>query len=149
MTITIIPFFSDPSWTTAITLEGTLYNFEFDYNERGACWYMSVADADGVDIANGVKLVTGFPLLRKCKDPRRPGWQPATGVAGDFFVQCTTSDLTPPGLYDLLAGSGRCSLAYVSSDWVAILQTQGPSALLAQAVAGSSTTSPLSTYGTE
>lgn len=86
MSIFVIP--TDPlglsSYFMTVSLEGTSYQIELDYNERCAAWYLSVADADNVDIYNGVKLMTGFPLLKKCRDPRRP--------PGDFFVMSSTAD---------------------------------------------------------
>lgn len=147
MALSIITTFSDPAWHQTTTLEGSLFNLEFDYNQRGACWYLSIADADGVDIYNGVKLVVGFPLLRKCKDPRRPGWQAATGYGGDFVVVASSNDQTPPGQYDLLPGSGRCQLLYISSDWMQLLLTGQLATILAFYQAGGTTTSPVSTYG--
>lgn len=152
MSVLSIPFFSDPSWLATVTLEGISYVMQFDFNQRAYSWYMSIADADGNDIYNGVKLVTGFQLLKKCKDPRAP--------PGVLLVQSSTSDQSPPGQYDLIAG-GRCMLAYITSDWVAILyaNTAGLSGvrltaqlaanlqgLLGQ-IAASNQISQISTYG--
>jgi hypothetical protein len=138
MTTQLIPFFSDPSWFATMTFEGTSYVVQFDYNERCASWYMSIADANGVDIYNGVKLVTGFSLLAKCKDPRAP--------AGIFFVTSSTADQEPPGLDDLLPG-GPCQLIYCTSDWVAILEEAGGEATLLAQVASNTTNTEVSTYG--
>lgn len=138
MTTQLIPFFSDPSWFATVTLEGSNYGLQFDYNERAASWYMSVADANGVDIYNGVKLVTGFSLLRKCKDPRAP--------PGALFVYSSTPGGTPPGLYDLISG-GPAQLIYITSDWVAILAQPGGLAALQAQVAASATSAGTSTYG--
>lgn len=147
MTISIVPFFDPPSFTQSLVLEGSLFQFQFDYNERGACWYMSLADADGVDIYNGVKLVLGFPLLKKCRDPRRPGAQTGTTSAGDLIVTSSTSDLTPPSYFDLAAG-GKNRLKYISSDWMALLLAGQTAPILAQYAAGSTSgVSPISTYG--
>ena len=136
--ISVVPFFSDASWAMSMTLDGALFNFQFDWNERGCCWYMSLADVDGVDIYNGVKLTYGFPLLRKCKDLRKP--------AGDFIISTATSDDSPPGLTDLLPG-GKNQLLYISSDWLALMAAGNLAPIAAQLAAGASTTSPVSTYG--
>jgi hypothetical protein len=112
MTIQSFPFFDDPNWFATFTLEGVPYVIEFDYNERASSWYMSIADADNVDIYNGVKIVTGFSLLKKCADPRAP--------PGQIWCMSTTSDGSPPTLYDLIPG-GRCGLFYVTSDWIALI----------------------------
>lgn len=149
MSIFVIP--TDPlglsSYFMTVSLEGTSYQIELDYNERCAAWYLSVADADNVDIYNGVKLMTGFPLLKKCRDPRRP--------PGDFFVMSSTADQSPPALLDLLPGSGRCSLFYVTSDWISLVvptpfdaatSAANVAALQAQVAAGAASNG-LSTYG--
>jgi hypothetical protein len=136
--ILIVPTFSDDSYVQQTTLEGTTYTMQFDFNQRCACWYMHLADQDGVDIYNGVKLVTGFSLLRKCKDPRAP--------AGALFVNSSTADLSPPDLFDLVPG-GRCQLMYLTSDWIALLvQPGGLDAILAQ-LAANAQASTTSTYG--
>lgn len=137
MTIQVLPFFDDPSWVCTTTLEGTTYNLQFDYNERCAAWYMSIADAVGVDIYNGVKLVTGFSLLKKCADPRKP--------PGAFLVFSSTSDLSPPQLEDLVPG-GRCQLVYITSDWVALFAS-GQGQTIVNLLAANAQDTGTSTYG--
>jgi hypothetical protein len=136
--ILTVPTFAYPSYAQTTTFEGTTYGLQFDYNQRCASWYLSVADQNGVDIYNGIKLMTGFFLLAKCKDPRRP--------PGELLVISTTSDLTPPAQYDLLAGSGRCQLVYITSDWMALLQSGQVATIQAQ-LAANAQASSTSTYG--
>lgn len=138
MTIQQIPTFSDPSYRQTTTLEGVTYILQFDFNMRACAWYLSIADADNVDIYNGVKLTVGFLLLRKCADPRRP--------PGDFMVLSSTSDLSPPGMLELLPGSGRCTLVYVTSDWLQQIAAGNSQALLDQLDANTQA-SGSSTYG--
>lgn len=102
-------------WTQTSTLEGVTYFLTFQWNQRVAAWYMSVADSANVDIYNGVKLICGVGLLKKCADPRAP--------PGVLLVLSATSDNSPPGLSDLLPGSGRCTLFYITSDWAALMAT--------------------------
>ena len=139
MAIQLIPTTDAPASTQTTTLEGTTFQLYLAFNTRVGAWYLSLADASGIDIYNGVKLIVGFPLLRKCKDPRRP--------AGDFVVLSSTADLSPPGLEDLLAGSGRCQLLYATSDWLAALNAGGVETLQAKLATG--TQAQLSTYGLE
>lgn len=137
--IETVPFFSDPIWSTSMTFEGTTFGMYFAYNQRCASWYMSIADQDGVDIYNGVKLVTGFALLAKCRDPRRP--------AGDFVVFSSTSDLSPPQLTELAPG-GRCTLYYITSDWIALMAAPGGfDTVMALVAAGQTSGGGLSGYG--
>ena len=148
MAIFTIQTDSLPSYSESVCLEGSNYTIQFDFNQRCAEWYMSIADQDGVDIYNGVKIVCNMPLLRKCKDDRRPGFQSGSPYAGDFL--CTSSligNQYPPSQLDLLPNSGRCALSYITSDWMALLATGQGSAILAQIAAGGTLTSPISPYG--
>jgi len=140
MTVQIVPTDANgiATYFQNTTFEGTQYILEFDYNQRCASWYLSIADSDNVDIYNGIKLVTGFPLLRKCVDPRRP--------PGEMFIFSSTADQSPPGLLDLIPGNGRCALYYVTSDWIALIQQGQAPAILAQ-LAANTQTSATSSYG--
>jgi hypothetical protein len=137
MTLLSIPTFADDAWTQTTTVEGVEFTLDFLLNQRAAAYYMSIADADGVDIYNGVKLTCGVPLLRKCADIRRP--------AGDFFVFSSTTDLSPASRADLGPG-GRCTLYYISSDWIAAIKAGQADTLLAQLTANTQGI-PTSSYG--
>jgi hypothetical protein len=142
--IQTVPTYDAPSYQTTATLEGTTFRLSFQYAQRESCWYLSVADASGVDIYNGVKLICRSFLLSKCADPRAP--------AGDFYVFDQTGDFSPPGLEDLLQGSGRCLLVYVTSDLVAAIQSGDTAALTGYATSlktNTVNTAGASTYGQE
>lgn len=138
MTVQIVPTFADPSYRQNTTFEGSSYVMQFDFNQRACSWYLSIADRYGVDIYNGIKLVCGFPLLRKCSDLRRP--------PGELIVLSSTQDTSPPGMVELLPGSGRCSLLYVTSDWLKTIAAGGAAGLVAQ-LAANAQTSSTSSYG--
>ncbi len=140
MTVQVIPTGNAPFATQTTTLEGVAFLLSFVYSQREACWYVSIADANGVDVYNGVKLIVGNPLLFRCKDPRRP--------KGELFVLSSTNDLSPPGLNDLVPNAGRCTLLYVSSDLVAQLVAGTIDTYLGQLATNTSQGSQ-STYGTE
>jgi len=135
-----------PFYSQTTTLEGAQYLLSFAFSQRESAWYLSLADANGVDVYNGMKLVCSsptqgpIPLLWRCKDPRRP--------PGDFFVLSGTSDLSPPGLADLVPGSGRCALYYMTSDVLALLAAGELAAFVAQLQAGTSSGTG-STYGAQ
>jgi hypothetical protein len=143
MTIQQIPTYNYPFFSQTTTLEGTSYLLNFSYSQREDCWYMSMADANGVDIYNGMKLICSPPtgpnaLLFKCRDPRRP--------PGDFFVLSGNQDLSPPGLNDLVLNSGRCQLYYMTSDVLALIAAGQVDTYLLQ-LATNTTTGTGSTYG--
>ena len=140
MTIQIIPTFDLPTWDQTTTLEGQTFQLSFAFNQRESCWYLSVADNNGVDIYNGMKLMCLQLLMRKCRDPRRP--------SGDFAVFDNTGANMPPGLEDLLANSGRCTLVYITSDTLALLKSTGGVASFVASLQTSPTSTP-STYGSQ
>lgn len=122
MTIQLVTTYDLPTWSEASTLEGSTFVLSFSYNQRESVYYMGVADAAGVDVYTGVKLMPLQFLMRKCKDPRRP--------AGDFLVFDNTGSVVPPALHDLAPG-GRCSLLYCTSDVLQILASPNPQAVAA------------------
>jgi hypothetical protein len=106
MTTQVIP---SPDGTTAFetqttTLDGVPYLLYFSYNQRESTWYLLLSTVDGDPIYGSVKMVCSWPLFFQCRDLRRP--------LGQFLVLSSTSDLSPPGLFDLASGA-RCSLVYV------------------------------------
>jgi hypothetical protein len=147
MTIQVIPPPSQPYVSQTTTIEGVPYLLYWDYNTRENAWYLSIADASGVDIYNGMKLICTVPsvgpnfLLAKCKDPRRP--------PGDFVVISQTNDYDPPGIGDLVPGVGRCALMYITSDVFAQLVTAGGAAAYAASLNAGTTTGTGSTYGSQ
>ena len=138
MTIQLLPTFNSPFYTQTTTIEGVSYLMSFAYSQREACWYMSLADANAVDIYNGIKLIVGNRLMNKCKDPRKP--------PGEFIVLSGTTDLSPPALNDLVANTGRCQLYYATSDIIAMILA-GTIDTYLNALATNTTLGTASTYG--
>jgi hypothetical protein len=107
MTAQLIPTDNTPFYSQITALEGASFLLTFSYNQRCDCWYLSVAMPDGSgDIVNGLKILTNWPLLRQCADPRLP--------PGEIFCFTNTTDLSPPRFADLLP-SGRSVLVYLPS----------------------------------
>ena len=104
MTTQLVPTGSDPYYTQTTTLDGVPYILSFYFSQREACFYLLLSTVDGDPIYGAVKLVCSWPLFAQCQDARKP--------PGQFFVISSTSDLSPPGLNDLVSG-GRCKLVYV------------------------------------
>lgn len=102
-----------PFWSDVFSLEGADYLLTFLYNERENCFYFSLGDpttdptATPVNVVDGMKLVTGKPLLTRWRGVGSP-WPP-----GEMFAMTTNGDDTIAGLNDLGA---RINLVYISSD---------------------------------
>ena len=103
-----------PYYSETVALDGTPYILQFSFNQRCACWYLSLQTIDGDDIADGIKLVVGWNLLIKSASPNRPpGW---------LFVLSSSTDSSTPGLDDLNPDGGRCLLGYIpAADLAALL----------------------------
>ena len=62
----VIPLRTDIPWYTEIVeLGGVQYQLEVAWNTRDQRWYISVADADGVNVATGIPVVVDWPLLER------------------------------------------------------------------------------------
>lgn len=73
MTAQIIPVRNDvPAFSVRVILSGTEFVLGFRFNERDQFWYMAVHDAENSPILSGVRVVLGMPLMRHCRDLRRP-----------------------------------------------------------------------------
>lgn len=84
-----MPVRSDsPAYFFQIALEKVFYNFDFNWNERGNYWVMSIADQSQNPLISGIKLVSGIDLLEKYKIEGLP--------TGSFFILDTTGKNTDP-----------------------------------------------------
>lgn len=52
-----------PRYAFRIELDGKVYAFSFDYNDREGAWFMSISDDADAAIVTGVRVITGTPLL--------------------------------------------------------------------------------------
>jgi hypothetical protein len=102
--IVTIPTFANPFYSEVVSLDGQGFLLNFTYNQRCDCWYLSIATTDGIDLLNGVKILSNWPLLKQCADNRLP--------PGEIVSMSATIDVTPARLADLGPG-GRCTLYYV------------------------------------
>lgn len=84
-----MPIRSDvPAYFFQIALEKVFYKFDFNWNERGNYWVMSILDQLDNQIISGIKLVTGIDILEKYKINGLP--------LGSFFILDTTGKNTDP-----------------------------------------------------
>lgn len=89
-------------------LEGRQYLLRFTWSARESSWYLRIYDQDQNPIALGIRLVVGWPLLRRFRDPRLP---PGILFVGDTSE--TDQEISQPA--ELLP-NGRCPLMYATSD---------------------------------
>jgi len=59
----IIPVSEFPDFTESLILNGVSYNIGFTWNTRFEFWTMSIQDANGVELINGVKVVLNYELI--------------------------------------------------------------------------------------
>ena len=111
MATTTLPTRTDqPHYDFEIDLDGSTYRLEFLWNGRSGTWHFDIFDANGDLLVAGRRVVVGFPLLTRFKDPRLP---PGVLLAVDSSGQDAEA-----GLKDLGA---RVALIYVDlADWKAI-----------------------------
>jgi hypothetical protein len=67
-----IPIDPAPDTSQQTELDGVTYSFRFRWSERAACWHMDLRTLEGAAIATSVRLVSGFPLLRRVVGPAAP-----------------------------------------------------------------------------
>lgn len=108
MSVAIIP--TDPVrlfWTQTTTLDGIPYLLTFRFNSREQVYYLDIVSADGlVFYAEGLKLVSNFPLLRTYGVP------PLGGPGGELMAIATTSDDSPAKVGEM-GDKLRVSLMYI------------------------------------
>ena len=66
MAILEMPVRSDlPAFTFKQELEGTVYTFNFRFNERFGCWIMDIQDEQGADILLGIPVQTDVDIASR------------------------------------------------------------------------------------
>ncbi len=98
-----IPVSEEPFFKQFTSLGGQDFLLTFTYNQREACYYLTLGTASGVDICRGLKLVCNWPLLLGKRDERLP--------LGTLMVVSNTTDTETPDIGELGIGK-RCELLY-------------------------------------
>jgi hypothetical protein len=93
-----------PRYEFSCTLEGRTFSFEFAWNERSEAWFLTVRDADGVDLAAGRRVVLGANLLGRSASAALP--------PGMLLAVDTSGANTDTGRDDL---GSRVKIVYVES----------------------------------
>jgi hypothetical protein len=104
----IIPTREDPHYQQRTRLEGRDYVLTFQFNQREARWYLTLADEAEDPIATGMKLLANWRLLRPYRyDPRTP--------PGELIASDISGDGSPPTQLELGEGK-RCELLYYTRE---------------------------------
>lgn len=90
-------------WQQTTTLDGVSYLLEFRYNAREFVYYLKIMMTDGTILAQGIKLVSNYPLLQAYNDDRMP--------LGEIMAVAAGADDSPAKLGDI---GGRVTLVYYS-----------------------------------
>lgn len=106
----IVPTKTDPFYSVKTLLDGSQYQFLFQWNHRQSTWSFDLYDANGLAVVQSIKVVPNIPLLGRAHylDNCPPG-----------ELICTSTDPAndaPPGLTDLdltPGTAGRCRLYYL------------------------------------
>jgi hypothetical protein len=93
-----------PHYEFDVTLEGAVYTLEFRWSARESAWFASIFTETGDPIARSCKVLPGWPLFVRVRDPRMP--------LGALVPVDTTGDHVAPGLNDL---GGRVQVLYYES----------------------------------
>lgn len=103
--VIVIPTLTDtPRYTFEIELDKVDFHFDFEWNDRASHWYFSISDRDHVLLLASRRIVVGFPLINRFRDPRLP--------AGMLDAIDTSGTDTDPGFADL---GDRVQLLYTEA----------------------------------
>lgn len=73
MATEILPTRIDISrYSFRIDLDDVTFEIDLRFNLRDQHWYLSLADADGNSLRQGLKIVSNWPLLRTMVQQNRP-----------------------------------------------------------------------------
>jgi hypothetical protein len=91
--VVVIPFQDFPAFFESVELDDVLLLLRFAWNAIGEYWTVDIFDEDKVAMVAGIKLVLGYDLIGRYRNPGLPGGgmfviDPAGGLGaiayGDF-----------------------------------------------------------------
>ncbi len=113
MTMVVIPTdLVAPFYTQTTSLDGVNYFLTFRYNTREQAYYLSIDSVDGaVNYAQGIKLVSNFPLLQSYGD----------NPPGELMAVSFSPDDDSPARIGELGDGQRVNLIYMEeADLIAL-----------------------------
>jgi hypothetical protein len=89
MAVIEIPITADGSaFEFSAALNNQLFWFKFNFNARLKRWIFSLLDADKEPIRQGIAVVTGYPVLNRVQNVRKP-------LGQIVFVDTANTSLPP------------------------------------------------------
>lgn len=106
MALIEIPIVADGSaFEFSFALNNQLFWFKFAFNARQKRWLFSLLDADRQPIRQGIAVVTGYPVLNRVQDVRKP--------LGQLIFIDTANTALPPSFNEL---GTRVRMVYKESE---------------------------------
>lgn len=59
-------------YSLEVELDEVKFRFSFEWSDRADHWLMSIDDAAGTRLLSSRRIVIGYPLLNRFRDPRLP-----------------------------------------------------------------------------
>ena len=84
-TVYQIPVPVDSHVSQRVQLDGTSYTFRWLWNERDGHWFLSLYDVEGTAVVEGLRVVTGWDILKDVTKENRPAGRLV------FFDEATSS----------------------------------------------------------
>lgn len=108
-----IPTSTEPDYTLSVTLEGTTYDFRYQWNTREKAWYLYIGFS-GISYSAKIKLTNGHNLLAHLHH--------VSGIPpGGLFMADTVAQWGRPTRSGV-AQFGRFMLMYVEEDELESIQ---------------------------
>jgi len=71
----VLPIIDAYAFRYKTMLEGKTFALRFTWDDRATSWHLDIGLTDGTWIANGIRIVVGYPLLYRRQDSRLPRGQ--------------------------------------------------------------------------
>lgn len=79
----------EPCYVMKVSLDGTIYQLRFYFNDRMGFWFMDILDQSGNEVLSELPMFTDYPL----------NWREAQRIPG-----------TPPGIFYVIDETGQNNL---------------------------------------
>ena len=71
----VLPIIDAHAFRYKTMLSGKSFVLRFTWDDRATSWHLDIGLIDGTWLANGIRIVVGYPLLYRRQDTRLPAGQ--------------------------------------------------------------------------